>query len=265
MTLSTINGTTVSIPLSLDLTRDATNWTEIYHRPYIFTGPVSGIFRSDQAQVLILQFWDAKQGQPIPRTNPECAYKCCGLCDITIWPWSTLPVSRRGPLGEVIKWRDLYTIDLWESQWDKEFIRHKSRQQQIGMPWNTQGMQLIAANHGIHYMSMFSGQPVQVTSAGHVAVPGLPGTSFAPNRMRIALSYSAICGFLLLEKRMEALQQEVGLETLGSNIRDPRRQGPAIRANIGCGCKLADWEHEDLGIKVIQLDDSESNNYDRFR
>ena len=266
MALSTANGTTVSIPLSLESTRDADNWTEIYHRPYIFTGPVSGIFRTDQAQVLKLQFWDTKQGQYIPRTNPECVSKCCGLCDITIWPWSTLPVSRQGPLGEVIKWRDLYKIDLWESHWDKEFIQHKSRQQQIGMQWHTHGMPIMAANHGVHYMSMFSGQPVQVTNEGHVAVPGLPGTSFLPNRIRIALSYSAICGFLLLQKRMEAFQTgDMGLESLNWIIKDPRGSEPAIRAKLGCGCKLADWEHEDLGIKVIQLDDSESNNYDRFR
>lgn len=124
----------------------------------------------------------------------------------------------------------------------------------------------MAANDGIHYMSMFSGQPVQVTNEGHVAVPGLPGTSFLPNRIRIALSYSAICGFLLVQKRMEAFHTgDSGLDSFGSIIKDPRRRELAIRAKLGCGCKLADWEYEDLGIKVIQLDDSESNNYDRFR
>jgi hypothetical protein len=39
----------------------------------------------------------------------------------------------------------------------------------------------------------------------------------------------------------------------------------AIQARFGCGCKLVDWEHEDLGIKVIRLEDSECNSFDRFR
>ena len=265
MTLSTASGTQITVPLSLESTRDVSDWNEVYHRPYIFSGPISGIFRSDQAQVLKLQFWDTKQGQHVPRTSPDCAYKCCGLCDITIWPWSTLPVSRQGPLGEVIKWRDLYKIDLWESHWDKASLQHKSRQQHIGMPWAAHGMQVVA-NDGTHYMSMFHGHPVLVTNEGFIAVPGLPGSTFAPNRIRIALSYSAICGFLLVQRRMEAFQRrEICLDPYFALIGDPRMKDLAIRARIGCGCKLVDWEHEDLGIKVIRLDDSESNNFDRFR
>lgn len=125
---------------------------------------------------------------------------------------------------------------------------------------------VIPSNQGSNYMSMFHGQPVQITNEGYIAVAGQPGNSLEPNRIRIALSYSAICGFLLVQRRMEAFQRgEICLDPFVEIIRDPRMKEMAIRARIGCGCKLVDWEHEDLGIKVIQLDDSERNNYDRFR
>ena len=110
------------------------------------------------------------------------------------------------------------------------------------------------------------GSPVQMTNDGYVAVQGVPGHTFAPNRIRIALSYSAICGFLLLQRRREEfLMGKIHLEPVGYSIQDPRMWELAIQARIGCGCKLVDWEHEDLGIKVIRLEDLECNGFDRFR
>lgn len=267
MILTTNSGTALTIPLNLESTPDAKDWSDVYRRPYIFSGPISGIRRTDHAQVLKFQFWDAKQGKYVPWKNPDCQYRCCGLCDITLWPWATLPVSRRGPLGEVITWRDLYRIDLWESHWDQATLRQRSIEQHIG-----------AEGHGIPappivpvqplqqgYLGIYMESPVQMTGEGHVAGQGGPGNTFAPNRIRIALSYSAICGFLLLQRRKEEfLMGKISLDPVGSLVQDPNMRELAIQARVGCGCKLVDWEGEDLGIKVIRLEDSEGNSFDRF-
>src|SRR5271170_3008679 len=133
--LASSTGIQLSIPLSPHSTRPASTWHEIYTRPYIFSGAVSGISRKDYAQVLKLQFWDEKAGEYVATRNAECRTRCCGLCDITVWPWSTLPMSRQGPLGEVITWRDLYKIDLWESTWDEALLQRKRVEQHIGAAW----------------------------------------------------------------------------------------------------------------------------------
>ena len=121
-------------------------------------------------------------------------------------------------------------------------------------------------NHKQGYVGIYMASPVQMTGEGHVAVQGIPGHTFAPNRIRIALSYSAICGFLVLQRRREEfLMGKICLDPVGSLVQDPRMRELAIQARVGCGCKLIDWEHEDLGIKVIRLEDSECNSFDRFR
>lgn len=271
MVMTTSSGKSIPIPLNLDRTRDATDWADIYRRPYIFSGPISGVYQREHPQVLKFQFWDEKQGEYSPPTNPECRYRCCGLCDTTIWPWSTLPMSRQGPLGEVIQWRDLFKIDLWESHWDDALIRQRSIEQHIGAPWNHDNNpidpQIVPPpilpmnqpeNQG-PIMNFFGGQPIQMNNDGSV-------TSFSPNRIRIALSYSAICGFLLVHRRKQrAHYRRVFLDPVSSVVQDPKMRELAVQSIIGCGCKLVDWEHEDLGIKIIRLDDSECNSYDRFR
>jgi hypothetical protein len=264
MCLFSSSGVTHSIPLKLESTRDAIDWNDIYHRPYIFSGQISGISRTDQAEVLKLQFWDTKQGEYIPETTSECQFRCCGLCDITVWPWSTLPLSRQGPLGEVIKWRDLYKIDLWESHWDEALLRKRNIEQHIGAAWAAAGPPIIPMNQG--HVNIFMGTPVQMTNQGYIAVHGAPRNSFSPNEIRIALSYSAICAFLLVQKRRERFHQGgMWQDAVASMVMDPKMRQLALQARIGCGCKLVDWEHEDVGIKVIRLEDSESNKFDRFR
>ena len=47
MILTTPSGTALTIPLNLESTRDAKDWSDIYRRPYIFSGPVSGIRRTE--------------------------------------------------------------------------------------------------------------------------------------------------------------------------------------------------------------------------
>jgi len=238
--------------------------------------------------VLKLEFWDNKEGRYVATRNAECRTRCCGLCDITVWPWSTLPLSRQGPLGEVIRWRDLYKIDLWESHWDAALLRQKSIEQHIGAAWHTNlhgggpaimqgGPSIIPVQHvfqqqgnaqggGGGVINIYMGTPVQMTEQGYIAVQGVPGTSFAPNRIRVALSYSAICGFLLLQRRKERFKRgEIELDPVQRAIQDPKIKEAIIQARVGCGCRLVDWEHEDLGIKVIRLDESELNNFDRFR
>jgi hypothetical protein len=105
--------------------------------------------------------------------------------------------------------------------------------------------------------------PVQITEEGvYIAIQGVPLNSFAPNRIRIALSYSAICGFFVLQRRREEFNEgKTPLDPVSSIIQDPMMKELAIQAKIGCGCKLVDWEHEDLGIKVIRLEDSVSYNH----
>lgn len=247
LTLSTSSGQTLSIPLNLESTRPAETWQDIYHRPYIFSGPVTDVTRSDHAQVLKLEFWDTKQGTHILPRDKNCRLRCCGLADFTIWPWSTLPISRHGPLGEVITWRDLYRIDLWESNWDKNVLRQRMVSQQIG-----------------GHVNIFMGAPVQMTEAGFIAVQGVVRDSFAPNRIRVALSYSAICGFLVLQRRRE--QEGSALrDKLFSTVGDPMMRELAISSVVGCGCKLMDWEGENLGIKVIRLHEAEGSSFERFR
>ena len=277
MKLSTSSGHTISIPLALDATRDATTFSEIACRPYIFSGPVTGISRSDSIQVLKFEFWDTKQGEYKPCTSSECRLRCCGLCDITLWPWSTLPISRQGPLGEVIKWRDLYKIDIWQSEWDDDFTEQKMVEQQIGAAW-PQVQQVgpaqvpttttvnIGGNEGGGFVSVFMGTPVTMDELGYIAVPGLYRNSFAPNRIRVALSYSAICGFLVLQRRRD--EYSVGIKSFDpvfDAVRDPSMRALAMQARVGCGCRLVDWEHDDLGIKVIRLEEAECNRYERFR
>jgi F-box domain len=263
MTLSTSSGKTLSIPLNLESTRNAKDWSGIYRRPYIFSGAISGIYQADRPQVLKFQFWDTKQGEYSSVINPDCQYRCCGLCDITFWPWTTLPISRQGPLGEVITWRDLYIIDLWESNLDEALLEQKRIEQHIGATWYN-APPIIPANQG--YVGIYIGTPVQMTEDGYVDVQGVPGNSFAPNRIRIALSYSAICGFLVLQRRKEEFNAgKICFDPVRAAVQDPIMKELGIQATIGCGCKLIDWEHEDLGIKVIRLEDSESNGYNRFR
>ena len=79
MILTTSSGRHICIPLSLERTRHANDWKECYHRPYIFSGPISGIHRSDQAQVLKFQFWDEKHGPHAATRGGECRLRCCGL------------------------------------------------------------------------------------------------------------------------------------------------------------------------------------------
>lgn len=191
-------------------------------------------------------------------------------------------MSRQGPLGEVITWRDLYKIDLWESNWDEALLRQKSIEQHIGAAWHTTlhgGPPIIPIQHvlqpqgnllggggGGGMINIYMGTPVQMTEQGYIAVQGVPGTSFAPNRIRVALSYTAICGFLLLQRRKARFERgEIELDPVERAIQDPKIKEAIIQAKVGCGCKLVDWEHEDLGIKVIRLDESELNNFDRFR
>jgi hypothetical protein len=259
MILTTSSGTTLSIPVNLDLTRDAKDWNDVFRRPYVFSGPISGIQRKENAQVVKFQFWDTKKGIYKSEVNPSCQYRCCGLCDITIWPWSTLPLSRQGPLGEVITWRDLYKIELWESNWDEALLRKKRVEQHIGAAWHPP---IIQEDH----INIFMGAPVHMTQQGYIAVQGVPGSSFAPNMVRIALSYSALCGFSLLQRRREMFAQgKIALDSVASRVLDPEMRRLAVQAKIGCGCKLVDWEHENVGIKVIRLDDSEISRFDRFR
>jgi hypothetical protein len=80
------------------------------------------------------------------------------------------------------------------------------------------------------------------------------------------LSYSAICGFLVLQRGKEEFNAEkICFDPVGAAVQDAIMRELGFQATIGCACKLIDWEHEDLGIKVIRLEDSESNGYDRFR
>ena len=188
-----------------------------------------------------------------------------------MWPWSTLPVSRHGPLGEVITWRDLYKIDLWESHWDDALLQKRSVEQHIGAAWNTAPAQNLVGQIAVFqgYVNIFMGTPVQMTQAGYVAVAGVPAESFMPNRIRIALSYSAICGFLLVQKRKEAFEMGVSKgmthDPVSLAVRDPEMRALAFNMKVGCGCRLVDWEHEDLGVKVIRLEDAEIDKFDRFR
>src|SRR5277367_894273 len=187
-------------------------------------------------------------------------------------------MSRQGPVGEVITWRDLYKIDLWESTWDEALLQRKRVEQHIGAAWFSgvhAGPPIFALQHvaqGNHHggdggtINIYMGTPVQMTEQGYIAVHGVPGTSFAPNRIRVALSYSAICGFLVLQRRKERFERgEIGFDPVEMAIQDPKIKEAIIQSRVGCGCKLVDWEHEDLGIKVIRLDDSELNSFDRFR
>src|SRR5579862_2686231 len=57
MKLSMSSGHTLSIPLSLEAMRDATTFSEIERLPYIFSGPLTGIKRTDSIQVLKFEFW----------------------------------------------------------------------------------------------------------------------------------------------------------------------------------------------------------------
>ena len=185
-------------------------------------------------------------------------------------------MSRQGPLGEVITWRDLYKIDLWESHWDEALLQKKRIEQHIGAAWHTShtlaGAAIIPIQHltqGSHQggtISVHMDTPIQTTEQGSITVRGIPGTSFTPNRIRVALSYSAICGFLVLQRRKERFERgDIGFDPVEMAIQDPKIKEAIVQARVGCGCKLVDWEHEDLGIKVIRLDDSELNNFDRFR
>ena len=272
ITLTTSSGHFVTIPLDHQATRPAHSWSEIYRRPYIFSGPISGVTRTDHAQVLKFRFWDRALGADEEAFVEECRFRNCGLVDVTVWPWSTLPVCRTGPLGEVIRWRDLYKVELWESHWDPSLSWRKRQQQHIGAPFHEhppqvqqlQGPPVVPLQNG--FVNVFMGQAVQMTENGHIAVPGVPGTSFAPNRCRVALSYSAICGFLVVQRRIEWHKRGVGeWDPVAAAVQDPRMREAGLRARIGCGCKLINWEHEDLGIRMIRLDESETNTFDRFR
>jgi hypothetical protein len=275
MKLSTSSGHTISIPLSLDSTRDGHSFREFAHRPYIFSGPVTGISRTDSVQVLKFEFWDEKQGDYLPCTTSECRLRCCGLCDITLWPWSTLPISRQGPLGEVIKWRDLYKIDIWQSDWDDAFLKQKIVEQHIGAPWSDDpqaqagGPTMTTVNVGGQqggFVSVFMGTHVAMDELGYIAVPGVARNTFAPNRIRVALSYSAICGFLVLQRRRDQYRRgPKAFDPVFAAVQDPAMRALAMQAKVGCGCRLIDWEHEDLGINVIRLEEGECNRFDRFR
>jgi hypothetical protein len=267
MLLTTSLGRAFTIPLDLESINSAKDWSDIYRRPYIFSGPVSGILRTDRDQILKFQFWDAKQGEYVPWTSPDCRYRCCGLCDITLWPWSTLPVSRQGPLGEVITWRNLYRIDLWESHWDQATLRQRSVEQHIGVAWHGIPAPPIVPVQPQQqgYTGIYMASPVQMTNDGHTTAQGPPGNTFAPNRIRIILSYSAICLFLVLQRRKEEfLSGKICLDPMQSLIQDPKMRELITQTTAGCGCKLVDWNREDLGIRVIRLEDLECNSFDKL-
>jgi len=113
---------------------------------------------------------------------------------------------------------------------------------------------------------VFMGTPVAMDEFGFIAVPGLPRNMFTPNRIRVALSYSAICGFLVLQRRREQYRWGTrAFDPVFAAVQDPAMRALAMQAKVGCGCRLMDWEHEDLGINVIRLEEAECNRFERFR
>ena len=66
------------------------------------------------------------------------------------------------------------------------------------------------------------GTSVQMREDGYVAVQGVLGNSFAPNRIRIALSYSAVCAILVLQRRKEEFNAgKICFDPLGAAFQDP--------------------------------------------
>ena len=46
-------------------------------------------------------------------------------------------------------------------------------------------------------------------------------------------------------------------------VQDPRLRKVAVGARIECGCRLVNWEREDLGNKIVRLGELETNTYER--
>jgi len=48
-----------------------------------------------------------------------------------------------------------------------------------------------------------------------------------------------------------------------SRFKIRRMRKVAVGARIACGCRLVNWERQDLGNKIVRVCESETNTYER--
>jgi hypothetical protein len=71
----------------------------------------------------------------------------------------------------------------------------------------------------------------------------------------------------MIRRRMDKVKREHAafrsqVDPVMAAVEDPEMSDLAIRATIGCGCTLVDFEHEDPGIMVIPLEKSSTETFD---